>query len=295
VEYGVFQRKAQDVTEPANHLKAHRAELFESEGRPESIHRQASALAAEHRITYLSPSLPVNMGDWWFDVATSDHFWIRRRFDVMRRLADSLIRNARRVAEIGCGNGLLQRDFEDNYGISVAGFELNEVALQKNVSRQSPLYCYDIHQRNPEFRSHFDLLLLFDVLEHIEDEATFLQSVKFHLAESGTLLINVPAHQFFYSDYDRAAGHVRRYSANQLVRLSEQHGFKARALTYWGLPLVPLLLARKAMSMQRSNGKAGFDSRGRSVNALLSQLAACEPIPQSFLGTSVMAVLENQA
>jgi hypothetical protein len=237
--------------------------------------------------------MPVNMGDWWFDVATNDHFWIRRRFEVAKLLADSVIRNCRHAAEIGCGNGLLQRDIEDYYGISVAGFELNEVALQKNVSRLGPLYCYNIHQRNPEFRARFDLLLLFDVLEHIEDESGFLESVKFHLAESGTLVINVPAHQSLYSDYDRAAGHIRRYSVEQLVKIAEQNGFKARAFTYWGFPLVPLLLLRKAMRMERSNGKAGFDARGPVMNSLLSFLARFEPLPQKFLGTSVMAVLEN--
>jgi SAM-dependent methyltransferase len=249
----------------------------------------------DRAVAYLSASTPVSMGDWWFDIATSDHFWIRRRFEVMRRLADSVVRNSKRAAEIGCGNGLLQKDIEDCYGMPVAGFDLNEVALQKNVSRLSPLYCYDIHHRNPEFRAHFDLLLLFDVLEHIEDESGFLQSVNFHLADSGTLLINVPAHQFFFSDYDRAAGHIRRYSVSQLAKVAEQNGLKARAFTYWGLPLVPLLLARKAMSMQRSNGKAGFDSRGHTMNTLLSFLAQWELLPQRFLGTSVMAVMEKQA
>jgi SAM-dependent methyltransferase len=245
-------------------------------------------------VAYLSAAMPVNMGDWWFEVATSDHFWIRRRFEVMKRLADPVVRNAKRAAEIGCGNGLVQRDLEDCYGITVAGFELNEIALQKNVSRVSPLYCYNIHQRHPEFRGHFDLLLLFDVLEHIEDEDAFLQSVKFHLAEAGTLLINVPAHQFFFSDYDRAAGHIRRYSIGDLQEVCERNGFKMRASTYWGLPLVPLLLLRKAMSMQRSNGKSGFDARGSAMNSLLGLLARAEPLPQRFLGTSVMAVLENR-
>ena len=41
---------------------------------------------------------------------------------------------------------------------STFGFDLNEFALQKNVSRVSPLYCYNIHQRSPEFASRFDLL-----------------------------------------------------------------------------------------------------------------------------------------
>jgi SAM-dependent methyltransferase len=245
-------------------------------------------------VAYLSASAPVNMGDWWFDIATSDHFWIRRRFEVMKRLADSVVRKSRSIAEVGCGNGLLQRDVEDYYGIPVAGFELNGIALQKNVSRLSPLYCYNIHQRNPEFRHHFDLLMLFDVLEHIDDENGFLQAVKFHLAQSGSLLINVPAHQFFYSDYDRAAGHIRRYSASQLEGVAKRNGFKVHAFTYWGLPLVPLLLLRKAMRMQSGNGKAGFDMRSNMMNILLGFLARAELVPQRFLGTSVMAVLENQ-
>jgi SAM-dependent methyltransferase len=274
----------------ARYLSANRVT---SGGRTPLIEEKAGVNSGDHRIAYLSPPMPVNMGDWWFDIATVDHFWIRRRFDVTLRLADSVLRNARRVADIGCGNGLLQRELEDSYGISVAGFDLNQVALRKNVSRVSPLYCYDIHQRDPRFRAHFDLLFLFDVLEHIEDESAFLQSVKFHLADSGRLLINVPAHQFFNSDYDRAAGHVRRYSMNQLARVAEGNGFKVCALTYWGLPLVPLLLARKGISMRRTDGKAGFDTRGSALNSLLSFLARFEPLPQKFLGTSLMAVLQN--
>lgn len=247
-----------------------------------------------HAVSYLSPSMPVSMGDWWFDVASVQHFWIRRRFDVMNRMAGSLIRSSSCTAEIGCGNGLLQREIEDCYGQAVTGFDLNEIALQKNVSRISQVYCYDIHQRNPELRGRFDLVVLFDVLEHIENESEFLQAVRFHLASSGTLLLNVPAHEKLYSDYDRAAGHVRRYSASQLAEVAERNGFAVRACTYWGLPLLPLLLLRKAMKLDRTNGRAGFDCRGPVMNFMLALLAKCERLPQRFMGTSVMAVVQNQ-
>jgi SAM-dependent methyltransferase len=233
------------------------------------------------------------MGDWWFDIATSKHFWVRRRFEVLKRLAGSLIEGSRRIAEIGCGNGLLQRDIEDHYGLPVAGFDLNELALQKNVSRTSPLYCYDINQQHPNLRSQFDLLFLFDVLEHIDDEAKFLESVRFHLADSGSLLVNVPAHQALYSNYDRAAGHVRRYAAKQLVQVAARSGLKVRAITYWGFPLLPLLLLRKAVCVNPMDGKVGFDTRGPITNSVLSLLARCEHLPQTLMGTSVMAVLER--
>jgi SAM-dependent methyltransferase len=259
------------------------------------VHKSFAIDSAQHQpISYLSPTAPVSMGDWWFDIATEDHFWIRRRFHVMQRLADAIVRKCSSAAEIGCGNGLLQRAVEDCYGIPVAGFDLNENALQKNVSRSSPLFCYDIHQRNPELAHRFDLLFLFDVLEHIDAESSFLQSVEFHLKDSGTLLINVPALQFFHSDYDRAAGHIRRYSLSQLAKVAKENGFKVRAITYWGLPLVPLLLARKGINMRPTDGRAGFDTNGSTINSLLSALARCEFLPQKFLGTSLMGIFEKQ-
>lgn len=251
------------------------------------------------RIVYSSSPMPVSMTDCWYNIANLEHFWIRRRFDVLRRLADPFIRAAGCVGEIGCGNGLLQRDIEDHYGIKVTGFDLNEFALQQNVSRLSRLHCYDIHQRSAEFEAQFDALLLFDVLEHIDDEAAFLQSVKFHLAPSGLLLINVPAHRFLYSRYDRAAGHVRRYGIRHLTHVAQTNGLRVRAWTYWGLPLVPLLLARKVLVGFQREEKAiislGFDSGGKASNAALALLSRFEPLPQRILGTSLMAILERAA
>ncbi len=247
------------------------------------------------RIEYLSRPTPVNMGDWWFDLACSNHFWIRRRFDVMKKLADPMIRRAKRVAEVGCGHGLLQKGLEEYYGIPVAGFELNDLALKKNISRCSPLCCYDIHDRLPRFCAHFDLILLFDVLEHIEDESSFLQSVRFHLADSGVLLVNVPAIERFRSDYDRCAGHVRRYSASQLKRVLERNGFRIESYSYWGLPLVPLLLARKAIHLRNGDGSSGFDPKWAPINKFLGILSRMEPLPQHLLGTSVMIVAEKQS
>jgi SAM-dependent methyltransferase len=250
------------------------------------------------RIIYASAPATVSMTDCWYDIAAMDHFWIRRRFDVFKHLADPLIRNVRQAAEIGCGNGLVQRQIEDQYGILVTGFDLNELALKKNVSRLSQLYCYDIHQRSPEFSAHFDFLLLFDVIEHIDDETAFLQSIRHHMTDSGLLAINVPAHQAFYSRYDEAAGHVRRYAIGQLAPILERNGFKIRSFTYWGLPMVPLLLARKALLKLRRTEQGiistGFDPGGPVLNYLLGVLARFERLPQKLFGTSLMVVAEKQ-
>ncbi len=90
------------------------------------------------------------MGNRWFEVSSIDHFWIRRRFEVLRKLAGDLISNAKHIAEVGCGHGLLQLQVEQAYGGEVTGFDLNEFALKQNVSRVSPVCCYDITMRDPE-------------------------------------------------------------------------------------------------------------------------------------------------
>lgn len=257
---------------------------------------KASMATESRQIIYASAPTPVSMTDYWFDIANLDHFWVRRRFDVFKRMAGALIQGADQVVEIGCGNGLVQRGVEDCYGIPVAGFDLTEHALERNISRSSPLYYYDIHQRAPEFRARFDIVLLMDVLEHIADQAAFLQSIKYHMTVDGALVVNVPAHQFLYSHYDHSVGHYRRYSVRSLKEVAEQNGFFMHSFSYWGAPLLPLLLLRKAVvrlhRSERSVVSSGFDPGSRLMNLLCGILANCEMIPQSLGGTSLIAVLK---
>jgi SAM-dependent methyltransferase len=247
-------------------------------------------------ITYLSPPAAVSMADRWFEIASLEHFWIRRRFEVFRRLADKLVVTAREIAEIGCGNGLLQLQVEEAYGRKVAGFDLNEFALNHNISRLSPIYCYDIHKKDLALQEQFDLILLFDVLEHILEENRFLSALIFHLAPGGKLVVNLPAGQWAYSAYDVAAGHVRRYSIRSLRNVADRNHLHITKWTYWGFPLLPPLILRKIW-LSGNNDKdkvisVGFDSRTKALNQLLRIISKCEPIPQKLAGSSLMAVLQ---
>src|SRR3974390_1312460 len=128
------------------------------------------------KIEYLSQPTAVSMADHWFEIASVDHFWVRRRFSVLELLPGGMIPAAKQLAEIGCGHGLLQRQIEDRYGKNVTGFDLNDYALKKNVSRTSKVCCYDICQQEPSLHERFDVIFLFDVLEHLEEEKRFLQA-----------------------------------------------------------------------------------------------------------------------
>ena len=232
------------------------------------------------------------MGNAWFDIASPEHFWIRRRFEVLRNLAADIDWHRLKIAEIGCGNGMIQRQFEDQLEMEIDGFDLNEKALQSSVSRKSQRFCYNLYDRNDRLRQAYDGLLFFDVIEHIEDHRAFLEAARFHLKPGGFVIINVPALPTLFSAYDVAAGHVRRYLAEDLVSLVEKSGLQPGPWTYWGKPMLPLLRLRK-FRMERMKNEAdrlrdGFDSRGAFTNAALLALSRLESLPRHDTGTSLM-------
>jgi 2-polyprenyl-3-methyl-5-hydroxy-6-metoxy-1,4-benzoquinol methylase len=62
----------------------------------------------------------------------------------------------------------------------------------------------------------FDTILYIDVLEHIEDDEAELRTAVEHLHSGGTLAVLSPAHQWLYTEFDRAIGHHRRYDRRAL-------------------------------------------------------------------------------
>lgn len=63
----------------------------------------------------------------------------------------------------------------------------------------------------------FDTIVCLNVLEHILDDHGAVRQLAAWLAPGGTLLVQVPAHQWLLGSIDAALGHYRRYTA---VRLS---------------------------------------------------------------------------
>lgn len=254
-------------------------------------------MGASTQIIRLSAAAPVSMGDSWFDIADPSHFWIRRRFEVLKRLFRRTPVRRPHIAEIGCGNGLFQVQLEDFLDQPVDGIDLNETILKQNGIQRGALYLYDIRERNPRFERYYNSVFLFDVIEHIADEAAFLDAVLFHLASDGLLFFNVPAHMALFSEYDVAVGHVRRYNLAAFNALVVGKGLEILQWTYWGLPMVPLLLIRKillAKTTDRDTICSGFDSRGRLFNEALMTLSRLEPIPQGIYGTSLMAAVRRR-
>jgi SAM-dependent methyltransferase len=184
----------------------------------------------------------------WFEISDADHFWFRWRLGaalaLVREIGPSLDAPLR-VLDIGCGSGIVKGQLEAETAWRVDGADLDRDALARIPPGRGTVSFYDIHDRRPELAGAYDVVVLFDVIEHLRDRPRFLASALYHLRPGGTLLVNVPALGALMSRYDEAAGHVIRYDRHTLAAELSAAGVEVTRTRYWGLSLVPLLWLRK--------------------------------------------------
>ncbi|RUR79698.1 hypothetical protein PCC6912_32340 [Chlorogloeopsis fritschii PCC 6912] len=237
-----------------------------------------------NQIVTLNNPMTVSMADSWYEHTKLDHFWIRHRNAVLDRHFGQIIRQSEAIGEVGCGNGLILTHIAKSYKKAVDGLELNLSALRLCPTVPGTLYVYDILTLNPKMVNKYDLLMMIDVLEHIEEEHKFLLAVREHLKLGGFLIIGVPMRQHLYSAYDRADGHYRRYSTKYFKYLIQASGFKVRQMVQWGHIYIPLLMLRKFMLQQQPHIsqeeiiRKGF-AISDTANFLLGMLRYFDVIP----------------
>jgi SAM-dependent methyltransferase len=246
------------------------------------------------QIETISEPEAVSMADDWFQFATTDHFWMQWRHRILLRTIKRAGTPLRRALEIGCGHGVARDMLERDLGITVDGCDLNRTALEMAKPGKGKLFIYNILDQEPSLLGRYDAVFLLDVIEHINDDAAFLTAALRHLRPGGLVAVNVPASMLFFSEYDRAAGHVRRYSAGSLAKLLRRCGVQVEAIHRWGLLMVPLLLVRKLVLRRAKTAaaiRAGFVPPNGMSRLLLHGMKNIETaLPFSMpLGTSILA------
>jgi len=112
-------------------------------------------------VTQLSPPSKINMADKWFEFASLDHFWIRRRSEVFQSLWNGPVSMTLKIADIGCGHGVMLQQFFDKYSVAGDGFYENQAALNRANYSVGRLFYYNIHDRLASFKQTYDLIILF--------------------------------------------------------------------------------------------------------------------------------------
>ena len=195
------------------------------------------------------------------------HWWYRERRHLVARAIQGLRPGL--ALDVGAAGGGNTRVLQAA-GWQAAALEYGEEGARVCAERGIPVLRGDA-TRLPLPGGSLDLVVAYDVLEHIEDDDAAAKGVFQLLKPGGLFLVAVPCDMKLWSEHDVAVNHVRRYSRSQLLGLLTGAGFEIDDARSW------MVLLRPAVALKRrsSNG-SDLDDPPRWLNAALGAVVAAE-------------------
>jgi SAM-dependent methyltransferase len=234
-------------------------------------------------------------------------FWFQHRNTILVSVMRRLPPPTGLVFDIGGGNGFVSRALQDAGWVATV-VEPGPVgaANARRASGVSNVVCARLEDVGFS-RSSLPAVGLFDVVEHVEDDARLLNDVRDLLAPEGRLYVTVPAYRWLWSTEDDDAGHFRRYTAKALTSTLSAAGLTVEFVSYFFamLPLPIFLLRsipsrlrwrRRVTSEQTLQEHAGRGTQSWLMAALLERerrrVAAGKRVP---FGSSIVAVARKSS
>ncbi|HEY7699241.1 MAG TPA: methyltransferase domain-containing protein [Vicinamibacteria bacterium] len=205
------------------------------------------------------------------------------------------------IADVGAGEGVFARALIRRFpeGISRAtlidsGYETEEACLDSLIGGVPVTRV-----RSLPSRLEAGLVLLMDVLEHIEDDAEFLRRVVVSAAPGTRFFITVPAFRLLWSKHDLYLGHFRRYRLKELASLCLGAGLELQEKFYFFATIFPAVFALRALRAVSGGEGTRSDLRPAhpAVNALLKKLLLLESLwcrANRLLGVSAVVCAQSR-
>lgn len=205
------------------------------------------------------------------------HWWFEARRQILKTVLDGLRLDADQsaICEIGCGTGG-NLNLLASYGM-LYGCEPESVALTYAQARGvGTLAQGGLPDALPFGQQQFDLVAMWDVLEHVEADAASLRAVYERLKPGGALVLTVPAYMFLWSHHDVVNHHKRRYTKRELVGKMNQAGFVISHATYFNTLLFPVVAAVRLMHNAFRRKGSDLTMPSARLNRMLLRVFASE-------------------
>lgn len=149
-------------------------------------------------------------------------------------------------------------------------------------------------------RSEADLVLMMDVLEHVDDDVGLLIEYMEKVPVGAKFLLSVPAFDFLWSNHDIFLDHRRRYSLNQVEGLCARAGLRVKKSCYFFGAVFPLAavlrIGERIFFQNRVAPASQLVKHGVVVNSFLAALCGAELPVMSFnklFGLTVFCLAEK--
>lgn len=195
------------------------------------------------------------------------NFWFRARNRILTRIFRRYLPgpgNAR-VLEIGCGTGFVLSALRAENRYELVGAEQHLAGLVFAQRRLPDVRFVQLNAQALPYRSEFDAVGAFDVLEHIDADESVMANVHTALRPGGVFVITVPQHAWLWSAADELAQHKRRYSRSELLTKLRRAGFDVQFCSSFVFTLLPLMYASR---LRRKHAAR----KGHDLDASLDEL-----------------------
>jgi SAM-dependent methyltransferase len=165
------------------------------------------------------------------------HWYYRSKAKAMTQLLGCA--NVSTILDVGAGSGffsrhlLAQTSAKDAWCVDISydfDFDTSEAG--------KPLYF-----RRSIDTVNADLVLLMDVLEHVDDDVGLIKHCIEKVRPGTLFLISVPAFQFLWSGHDVFLEHKRRYKLSQIESVVRQAGLTVNHGSYYFGAVFPIAAA----------------------------------------------------
>jgi len=204
------------------------------------------------------------------------HWWFVSRAEIVEEILNKYfpIKKNLEILDVGCGSGgnfkMLSR-----FG-KITGIEPDEFAVKEAEKKKiAKLVLMDDFILNNKLKENsFDLIVLTDVLEHIEMDNEALIKIYKLLKKNGILLITVPAGMNIWSKHDETHHHFRRYSKKELKDKLTRSLFIIEQLSYFNFFLYPIVFIERKLKLNKNEDDV--DMSGGVLNSLLKAIFSSE-------------------
>ena len=161
---------------------------------------------------------------------TTSWWWVSRR-KLLREAVWQAVGGKRdaRVLDLGCTAELEGADPSVLRAVN-AHSALPVLAFHQMQGRQA-LICSNFEELSFGSNS-FDAVVAGDILQSVGDDVAVLREMRRVLKDGASLCLTVPAYPSLWGERDEAAGHQRRYTANELRRKLNNSGFEVTRVSY---------------------------------------------------------------
>jgi SAM-dependent methyltransferase len=181
------------------------------------------------------------------------HFWFQARNRIILRMLRQYLprQGCPRVLEIGCGTGFVLQGLATESRYALTGSEAHLSGLRHARKRLPLVEFIQADARDLPYRSVFDAIGAFDVIEHVGEDETVLSSVRRALKPGGIFIMTVPQHMWLWSATDDLALHKRRYTRPDLSNKLMAAGFEILRCTSFVTTLLPIMYLSRRVVRER--------------------------------------------